>query len=1117
VSRILCVILVAIALSVASVYGQGITGAITGVVTDPAQAVVPRAMVTVRNLATGVISRAQTTSAGVYNVPSLILGPYEVTVSAAGFKTAVRQNVVVETASVVRVDIGLELGAVGEKVTITAEAPLLQAERAEAGTEVTRKMLNVLPFQLTGSLRDPTAFLRLTPGASGGQYGASIAGGRQFLNEVFVDGVPVAYNGTQNVPDTARPSFDTVAEFRVETATPAAEYGRTSGGVVLLATRSGTNDIHGNVVALLHNGYFDARRFNARIPDITRQGEFAGSLGGPVFIPKLFNGRNRTFFYANYTRLPRINVTQGQTSTVPTAAMKRGDFSAYPTVIFDPLTADTTGLRQPFAGNIIPTARISSVAKTIQSYIPDPNVAGFASNWLGESPTTENTKTFQTRIDHQISENNKISGSIRYKSNPRSFSNGPLPRLLDGYTDSSDSRGGNLSDDYIIRPNLVNRVQLGYSRFADPTRINNVLGNPLVPIQIPGTFLSAFPAITFTGQGMNPYHNGDTDRTETDDNYNLGESLNWTHGKHNFKFGVRVDQWRNNSISPLSGSPGSYSFNQLTTAQPNVNNTGHSYASFLLGAASSATMNQSPPNQSRSQYFAFYAQDDFKVTRKLTVNYGLRYEFQQPWWDPGGIVSQMDPTVPNPGAGGRLGAIVFGGSGSGRLGVDRFLQTYYNGWGPRLGIAYQAAQNTVIRVGYGIMYEPLRGSSLTRTGFSTNVSVTSSDSYAPALWLDTGWPASVIKKAPFIDPTLQNGQSVSMLSKGEAAYPGRVQQWQIGIQHTIKGVLLDGSYVGTVGHGLPNSQAMNQLPPSYLALGDLLRQSITAPAVVAAGYQLPYAGFTGTLAQALRSFPQYQGVTMLAQPISNSNYQGLLFKAEKRFSNGLQFLAAYTLSKSFDDIRTPIDIYNRQIEKGLGLDSNTGDNPQVLVVSYYYEMPWGAGKRFLHSGLIGNVLGGFSVAGINTYRSGGLIAIGATNTLPIFNGGNRPNLIGGVPILIGPDRGSFRPQNGLSGEPGDVYLNKAAFAQPAPYTFGNLGPVLPNIRTFGSINEDLSIVKRQRLWREGRTVEFRCDMFNAFNRHNLGAPNTDLTSVNFGKITSRGNARTIEFGFRLDF
>jgi hypothetical protein len=1109
--------LLAIAATAPLAFGQGITGSITGVVTDPTQAVVPGVTVTVRNMATGVISRAQTTSAGVYNVPSLALGPYDVTIEAVGFKTAVHQNVLVETANVVRVDFSLEVGAVGDKVTVTAEAPLLQAERAEVGTEVTRKMLNVLPFQLTGSLRDPMSFLRLTPGASGGQYGASIAGGRQFLNELLVDGVPVAYNGTQNVPDTARPSFDTVAEFRVETAIPPAEYGRTSGGVVLLATRSGTNEVHGNVVGLFHNGYFDARRFNARIPDITRQAEIAGSLGGPVYIPKLYNGKNRTFFYSNYTRLPRISVTQGVTSTVPTPAMKRGDFSAYPSTIYDPLTADSSGLRQPFVVNTIPTSRISNVAKAIMSYVPDPNVAGFASNWLGESPTTENTKTFQTRIDHQITESHRLSGTIRYKSNPRSFSNGPLPRLLDGYTDSSDSRGGNLSDDYIIRPNLVNRVQLGYSRFADPTRINGVLKNPIIPGNIPGAFYNAFPAITFSGQGMSNYHNGDTDRNETDDNYNIGESLNWTRGKHNYKFGARIDQWRNNSPSPLSAGPGSYSFSNLTTAQPNVNNTGHSYASFLLGAVSSASMNQNPPYQVRSQYFAFYAQDDFKITRSLTINYGLRYEFQQPWRVPGGTVSQMDPAVPNPAAGGLAGAIVFGGTGAGRLGVDHFLKTYYNGWGPRIGIAWQAAPKMVVRAGYAIMYQPLRGSSVSRTGFSTNVSVTSPDSYAPAMYLDSGWPASAIKMAPFIDPTLQNGQNVSMLSKNEPAYPGRTQQWQLGVQRTIRGVLLDGSYVATVGHGLPYSVPMNQLPSSYMALGDLLRQSITAPAVTAAGYKPPYPGFTGTLAQALRNFPQYQGVTMIAQPIGNSDYQAFLFKAEKRFSNGLQFMASYTLSKTFNDLRTPIDVYNRQIEKGLGLDSNTGDNPQVLIVSYYYEMPWGPGKRFLNHGAISHILGGISFSGINTYRSGALISIGATNTLPIFNGGNRPNLIGGVPILIGPDRGHFRPLNGLSGEAGDVYLNKNAFAQPAPYTFGNLGPVLPNIRTFGTINEDLSMVKRQRLWKDGRTVEIRCDMFNMPNRHNLGAPNTDITNVNFGKITTRGNARTIELGFRLDF
>src|SRR5215467_5079443 len=293
-SRTVPVCSLAIALLGTGLYAQGIRGAITGVVTDPTQAVVPSATVTVRNTATGVISKTETNSAGVYNVPSIILGPYDVMVESAGFKTAVRHNVVVETANVVRVDMMLELGAVGESVTVSGEATLLQAERSEGATQVTKTMLNTLPMQLTGAIRDPTSFLRLTPGAGGGQYGYNVAGGRQFVNELFVDGVPVAYNGSNNVADTATPTYDTVAEFRVEATTPPAEYGRTSGGVVLLAIRSGGNQLHGDVVGLIHNGYFDARPFNAKAANITRQGEFAGSLGGPVFIPKVYNGRNRT-------------------------------------------------------------------------------------------------------------------------------------------------------------------------------------------------------------------------------------------------------------------------------------------------------------------------------------------------------------------------------------------------------------------------------------------------------------------------------------------------------------------------------------------------------------------------------------------------------------------------------------------------------------------------------------------------------------------------------------------------------------------------------------------------------------------------------------------------------
>lgn len=1114
VRRTAVLVLLVLVLTGADLFAQGVAGAVTGVVTDPTQAVVPGAAVTVRNVGTGVVSKTQTNSAGVYNVPSLILGTYEVTVESPGFKTFVRQNIVVETALVVRVDVALEVGGVGEKVTVTAEAPLLQAERADPGTEVTRTMLNMLPFQVGNALRDPTAFLRLTPGASGGQYGANIAGGRQFMNEVLVDGVPVTYNAEQNVPDTARPSYDTVAEFRVETATPPAEFGRTSGGVVLLATRSGTNDVHGNAMTLIRNSALAARVFNARQPDLARQSEFAGSLGGPIFIPKLYDGRNRTFFYMNYTGFRHLR-GPNSTATVATPAMKTGDFSAYPAQIFDPLTADATGKRQQFPGNIIPQSRISALARTLQQEAPNPTAPGFASNYLGVARGTENSNTFQVRIDEQLSDKQKFSGSIRYKSNPRTFSNGPLPKVLDGFQDSTDSRGANLSDDYIIRPNIVNRVQLGFVRFADPT----VSQDPSIPIKVPGAFANGFPAIRFSGQGISQFTYNDY-RTEANDNYNLQESLSWTHNKHNFKFGMRVDHWRHNWL-PLGNNWGTYNFNLLTTAQPNVSNTGHSYASFLLGAAASASMDLGTPYQERSNYFGFYAQDDFKITRKLTINYGLRWEFQQPWYEAGGRVSDMNPLLPNPGAGGRLGAIMFGGNGPGRLGVTHFLQTYYNTWGPRLGLAYQLDSNTVLRAGYALMYPPLRGSSLSQTGFNSNVSVSSPDgNYTPALWLDAGWPAAVIKYPPFIDPTVRNGQGASIVNTGQRQHPGRVQQIQVGVQRTFKQILLDASYVGTVGHHLPfdGSEALNQLPASLLSLGDLLRQDITSPAVVAQGYKPPYAGFRGTLAQSLRLFPQYQGVSIRQSPLGNTNYQALLVKAEKRFSNGLQFLAAYTLSKALSDIiRTPIDTYNRRIEKSLGLDGNTGDQPQRLILSYYYEMPWGVGKKFVNAGFLGHALGGFAVSGIHTYASGGLIGIGATNTLPLFNGGNRPNLVPGVPILIGPDRDHFRAQNGMTGEPGDTYLNKAAFTQPAPYTFGTLGPVLPNIRSFGSLSEDISLVKRHRFWGESRTLEFRGDFFNAFNRHNLGGPNTDLTSVNFGKITGRGGARIVQFGFRMDF
>lgn len=1107
------------AFSCLTVYGQGSTGSITGVVIDPQQAVVAGANVGVRNTATGVSAQTTANQSGNFNFPSLSIGLYEVRVTANGFKSYVQTNVQVEATRSIRVDAVLQLGAVTESVTVQSDAPLLQTDSSSFGTQVTRKMLNTLPFQLTGASRDPTSFIRLTPGATGGAFGANIAGGRAFASEVLVDGVPVAYNATTNSPDQAKPSYDTVAEFRVEAVVPPAEYGRTSGGVVAMVTRSGTNEFHGNVLTLLRNNIFDARRFNARIADITRQAETVGSIGGPMLLPKIYNGRNRTFFFVNYTNFRRANVPQGQVATVATEAMRRGDFSEARELIYDPLTADSNGIRRQFPNNQIPLNRASAFARRVQEVIPAPNASGIAANFIGTTPATQDEDHFLIKVDHQISDKNKFSGNVRYQNNRRAFSRGALPQISDGFKDAPNSRNVVMSDDHILRPNLLNRFQAGYTRFNNPTSSSQDIG-----LRVPNAFAGGFPAVRFSAQGFSDIAHTDF-RHEFDNNYNFQDAVAWTTGSHNFKFGGRTDFFQQNQ-RPLTGNfAGTYTFSPFATSQPGVNATGNSYASFLLGAVNNASLSYGVPYGIRSRYYGLYAQDDWKITRKLTINYGVRWEAQTPWFEVAGRVSQLDPTVPNPAAGGRPGALVFAGDGPGRRGGRGFQKTYLGAIGPRLGFAYQLTRSTVIRAGGGIFYAPITGSNLNFQGFQSSIAVSSVDAgLTPAFNIDQGWPADLIQVPPFINPTLANRQNTSSSEtcRGCSGKPPRTSQWQLNIQQTFWETLFEASYVGTAGHGILNNVLVrpNQLPTEYLRLGSLLTRPIGDPAVAAAQFSAPYPGFTGSLAQALRPFPQYQDITMLSTPTGNSTYHALLAKVEKRYSSGLQFLAAYTLSKTLTDIAfnsggaltPPQDQYNRRAEKSLA----NIDRPQRLVLSYLYELPWGQGKPFLNRGVLAKVFGGFAVSGIHTYQSGSPLRITIPNNLPIFGGHLRPNRVEGVPIAIGPGRADFQPFNGLTGQQGDRYLNRAAFAIPAPFTLGTLPVFLSNVRGPGFMGEDLSLTKRQRI-REAISIEFRADFFNAFNRRNLNDPVTELTSPNFGLITGQSQPRVIQLGFRLDF
>jgi hypothetical protein len=1102
----------------ADAFAQGARGSLAGMIFDPSAAAVPDAAVTLRNRDTGEEAHTRSTGAGVYHFPAVRIGPYDVIVEARGFQTSRTEAVRVETATATRLNVTLTVGSTAEAIAVTAEAPLLQSDNSSVGTVVNRSLLDRVPFQLTGTNRDVTSFMRLVPGVSNaGNFGINITGGRQHASEVLVDGVTNTYRGAVNTPFSVRPSMTSVAEFRVETAVPPAEYGRTSSGVVIMTSKSGTNDFHGNAEFLIRNNVLDSRRYNAAIADITRQFETSASFGGPVVLPH-YNGRNRTFFFADYMIFRRINQPQGVTRTVATAAMREGDFSATGLTVYDPASGSAAA-RTPFAGNRIPQSRISGFANALIEVTPTANRATAADNLVGTSRNIENMAALLLRIDHRFSDRHSVNLIGRPTWNERNNYNGSWgASRLEGYYDKPYAPHINLQDDVILRPNLYNKFTFGWTNW-----FSLFLQTPEIAYQVPGAFGSGFPAVRYGGQGLSSVGEN-VDRTVGSNTINVQDAVSWVTGRHSFKFGFRYDYQEDNTQT-LGNRNGTYTFSPFTTGRTGTAGSGHAFASFLLGAPATANMQYGLPLLARSRALGFFAQDDWKATPRLTVNYGLRFEMQQPWYDRDGNASTIDLDKPNPAAGGRPGAVVFAGEGEGRLGANRLVDNYLRGFGPRLGVAWQAASSTVVRAGVGVFYAPRRYANVVTEGFSSNITLTSADGgYSPTFLIDQGWPQGVAVKPPFISPTLVNGRAGSYLNPSAdtgAGRLGRTTQMQISIQHRIQSAALELGWVSTQGRHLPNStlENLNQVDSRYLALGDLLRRSITDPAVAAQGFQAPYAGFTGTLAQALRAYPQFQGISSVDSPSGASSYHALLAKYEQRFSSGLALLGSYTFSKLISDVE--------MVQSGTSLLQNAQDRraersvanidtPHRFVGSIAYELPFGKGKPWLASGAAARVFGGFALSAILNYEAGAPQRITVPNSLAIFNGQLRPNLVGGVDPFLKQDHGAFRPLNTLSGETGDVMLNKAAFATPAANTFGNLAPYLPTVRAFGYSNEDLSLSRRCHFG-ETRFLELRTDWFNAFNRVQLNAPVTDLTSANFGRITGQKSARVIQFGLRLAF
>ena len=632
---------------------------------------------------------------------------------------------------------------------------------------------------------------------------------------------------------------------------------------------------------------------------------------------------------------------------------------------------------------------------------------------------------------------------------------------------------------------------------------------------------NGFPCIEFPGSGFSRLgdQNCNSRTVQTNNSFQLNESFSWVHGNHDLKFGLDYRWLETNGIDPWQ-SMGWFYFNALETGLPGVNNTGNAIASFLLGATDRGVLRQYayfPRN--RYQYYATYAQDDWKVTRKLTVNYGVRWDIYIPRYEKLGNLSTFDLGTPNPAAGNRPGALVFFGEGQGRNGQKRLADIDWKAFAPRLGIAYQVTPKTVLRSGYGIYYAlgnanaGLRDSLSSSWGFIQAPTFQTQDAgVTPAFYWDGGFPQNFCQ-APCLTPSAANGIDIRMVQRSDGR-PPYFQNWSFTVEREIASrINLEVTYLGTKGSRLGSGLIhLNELDPALLSLGSLLTRPVTSPEAAAAGIGLPYPGFTGSVAQALRPYPQMGDVWNRSNPSGSSTYNALQTQFQVHTFKGLDLQLAYTFAKTLSDVDvlagggpTGQTTYNRGLEKAVA----TTDVPHVFAMAWSYELPFGPGRAFLKSnGIAGKVLGGWVLTGIHQYSVGVPIVLTANNTLPLFNQVLRPNAIADVSRRT--SASNFDPNR-------DLWINKDAFRVPAPLSFGSSARSYSDLRAPNYLNENFGLLKHVKLY-ERLMVTFRAELFNAFNRTVFSAPQANVSNAQFGRISGQANTpRQGQLALRLDF
>jgi hypothetical protein len=1073
---------------------------IAGTVTDTQQALIGNAEVVAINVATGIRMPSLTNESGHYALNFLQPGEYELQVARPGFRGYIRKEITLTTGQTLELNVVLELGSVSESVSVSARASILQTMNSDVSQLVESKTIEDMPLGDRRSMN----MINMVGAAvfvaydSGSKPNFSLAGGRTQSQMLWIDGGTVQNTRLGVGQMDIDPPIEVLQEVKILSNGYAAEYGASAGGVVVSATKSGTNEFHGSLFEYLRNEKMDAANFFAPVSGTTkikaplRYNVFGGTLGGPV-------RHNKTFFFFGYEGARRRD---GYISvlTVPTPQQRLGDFSQTLDAksslipIYDPASTQQVGsnfVRTQFSGNRIPTSRLDPVAINIMPFYPDPNKIPTgptgANNYSANGANAYTRNNFTAKIDQSLGRKDKFTGRYMYNSD-NSYDIGVFPNpVVDTVnTNNYHQQIWFASWTRIISPTLVNEARFAWDvRFADTFSPSLNQGYP-GKLGLKGVPDFAFPLITVSGLST---LGATTQRRYSTpfEGQQFVDNLSSVRGKHSMKFGTEAR--RSHITDQLrSAVSGSFTFNTLPTGLPGTASSGVGLASMLLGFPSAFAANDTSPLDRSSWYLAAFVQDDWAVTKSLTLNLGMRWETDTPMLDSKNQMNGFDQTAINP-VSGTPGVVKF-------MGLNGFrtspYDTDWNNFGPRFGFAWKmlGSEKTVLRGGYGIFYaHPFDGGVPTSAnlGFSTSAALNTPDNgiTAPFFLKDgvpvTGKPAALNDSFGAVPVGQNPTTAVTFFETNRRS--GYSQQFNFGVQRELRsGMVLDVSYLGNLSRKLPSTNLpIDQIPPALLGPG---------------------------ATQKNRPFPQFSNVSIVFPSLGVAAYQAGTIRLEKRFSSGFNLLTTYTFSKFLDNTDEAgstlgaghgpySNFYNRKADWGY----SENDVTHRYTLSSVYELPFGGGRRYLAHHPLRFIVGGWALGTLATIQSGAPLTITTqTNTTNSFSAGNlRANVLR-TPTLSSPS---------ING-----WFDIAVFQQPAAYTFGDEGVGI--VRSDGRNLFNFSILRNFRLT-ESKKLQFRAELFNAFNHPKFGNPGIMLGAAGFGIVNSAVPARVIQLGLRLPF